>query len=398
MANKYNNLSDLFTATANAIRSKTGSTDPIVADDFPEVIEGMEVGGGDSTEDWVIGDGNTHIWISLPEGRTSPMLGIGVNGTVTVDWGDGTTPDVLTGISTSAVKWTPNHEYAAAGDYVITMTVDGEITLKGESTAKHGAHILRCSTGGDARNVSYQNSLQKIELGNGVTDIEDNAFYSCYSLSSVVISEGVLNIGANAFRACYNLKNISIPGSVTSIGIYAFYECLRLANISIPDGMQGIGVYAFQDCRSITSVALPNSMTRLEEGMFRACYNLISVSLPDGIPNIGNHTFRNCYRLKNISIPGSVTSIGTYAFYDCNNLVNLAIPSGVTSVGSNAFYNCGAVKFYDFTKCAAVPALAATNVFSGIPADCEIRVPAALVDEWKAATNWSTYADYIVGV
>jgi hypothetical protein len=25
-------------------------------------------------------------------------------------------------------------------------------------------------------------------------------------------------------------------------------------------------------------------------------------------------------------------------------------------------------------------------------------VPAALVDEWKAATNWSTYADKIVGV
>lgn len=24
--------------------------------------------------------------------------------------------------------------------------------------------------------------------------------------------------------------------------------------------------------------------------------------------------------------------------------------------------------------------------------------PAALVDEWKAATNWSTYADHIVGV
>lgn len=24
--------------------------------------------------------------------------------------------------------------------------------------------------------------------------------------------------------------------------------------------------------------------------------------------------------------------------------------------------------------------------------------PAALVDAWKAATNWSTYADHIVGV
>ena len=53
---------------------------------------------------------------------------------------------------------------------------------------------------------------------------------------------------------------------------------------------------------------------------------------------------------------------------------------------------------YDFTKCTAVPALSNANAFSGIPADCEIRVPAALYDEWIAATNWSTYAANIVGV
>lgn len=28
----------------------------------------------------------------------------------------------------------------------------------------------------------------------------------------------------------------------------------------------------------------------------------------------------------------------------------------------------------------------------------QIKVPAALVDQYKAAANWSTYADYIVGV
>ena len=42
--------------------------------------------------------------------------------------------------------------------------------------------------------------------------------------------------------------------------------------------------------------------------------------------------------------------------------------------------------------------LANANAFTNIPADCEIRVPASLVDSWKAATNWSTYADPIVGV
>jgi hypothetical protein len=56
------------------------------------------------------------------------------------------------------------------------------------------------------------------------------------------------------------------------------------------------------------------------------------------------------------------------------------------------------MKFYDFTSHTVVPTLASTGAFQNIPSDCEIRVPAALYDEWIAATNWSTYASKIVAV
>jgi hypothetical protein len=58
------------------------------------------------------------------------------------------------------------------------------------------------------------------------------------------------------------------------------------------------------------------------------------------------------------------------------------------------------MKYYDFTSHTVVPTLANTNAFSNIPTDCEIRVPAALYDEWIAATNWSnsTIASKIVAV
>ena len=42
----YNNLTELFKATADAIRSKTGGTEPIVANDFPAMIEAIKAGGG----------------------------------------------------------------------------------------------------------------------------------------------------------------------------------------------------------------------------------------------------------------------------------------------------------------------------------------------------------------
>ena len=44
MANKHDSLNELFAATANAIRSKTGSSAKIVADDFPSAISDIVMG------------------------------------------------------------------------------------------------------------------------------------------------------------------------------------------------------------------------------------------------------------------------------------------------------------------------------------------------------------------
>ena len=85
-------------------------------------------------------------------------------------------------------------------------------------------------------------------------------------------------------------------------------------------------------------------------------------------------------------------------FNHCCSLTSITIPNGVTSIGAQAFNNCYSVAFYDFTAYTTVPKLERTNAFNNIPSDCQIRVPEALVDAWKAATNWSTYADHIVGV
>ena len=41
----YTSLSELFAATADSIRSKTGSSEKIVANDFPAAIAAIETGG-----------------------------------------------------------------------------------------------------------------------------------------------------------------------------------------------------------------------------------------------------------------------------------------------------------------------------------------------------------------
>ena len=324
---------------------------------------------------YVTDDGKTRIYIHLEEGRTSPMLGCCPNGTVTVDWGDGTEPDTLTGTRVSTVKWTPTHEYGAAGDYVIKLTVSGSVGFAGSNSLDQYSYLLRYSSGADKRNRVYQNAIQKVEIGDGVTSIGDSAFYACYSMSS-----------------------ITIPNGVTSIGSYAFYSCSSMSSITIPNGVTSIGNRAFSNCYSMSAITIPNGVTSIGSYAFYTCYSLSSITIPGSVTSIGDSAFRTCNSLSSITIPGSVTSIGTHVFNSCYSLSSITVPGSVISIGDSTFSNCYGVRYYDFTRHTAVPTLSNTNAFNNIAADCEIRVPAALADEWKAATNWATYANKIVGV
>ena len=301
---------------------------------------------------YITDDGKTRIYIRLEEGRTSPMLGVCPNGTVTVDWGDGTTPDTLTGTSTSTVQWTPNHAYAAAGEYVIKLTVDGTMSFYGSSSNNEFSAILRYSSGADGRNRVYQNSVMYVEIGSGIQSIPDFSFFTCYSLVSIKIPNGVTSIGNSAFDSCY----------------------------------------------SLTSITIPNGVTRIGSTMCANCTTLGSITIPGSVTNIGQSTFSNNYALASITIAEGVQSLAMGMFGSCYSVASIVFPSSVASIGGSAFTNCYGVLLYDFTAVASVPALSTSSVFRNISADCQIRVPASLVDTWKAATNWSTYASHIVGV
>ena len=289
---------------------------------------------------YITDDGKTRIYIHLEEGRTSPMLGCCPNGTVTVDWGDGTEPDTLTGTSTSIVKWTPTHEYGAAGDYVIKLSVSGSVSFAGINSLNQYSYLLRYSSGADLRNQVYQSALQKVEIGDGVTSISSFAFARCYSLSSITIPGSVTSIGGFAFQNCYSLLSITIPNGVTSIGNNAFQNCYSLLSITIPDGVTSIGSNAFHYCYSLSSITIPDGVTSIGNNAFQNCQSLLSITIPNGVTSIGNNAFQNCYSLLPITIPNGVTSIGSNAFNSCHSLLSITIPDSVTLIGNGAFQNC----------------------------------------------------------
>ena len=193
-------------------------------------------------------DGKTRIFITLGEGRLSPVLGLGVNGSVDVDWGDGTAHGTLTGSSETTAVFLP-HTYAAVGDYVITITPSEGSTFGFVGDSSKGSLLLikgENATGSESR--VYQDAIKKVFVGNSVTSIGTYAFGYCYSLANVIIPDSVTSIEAYAFSYCYSLANVIIPDSVTSIGTYAFNSGYSLTNVIIPDSVTSIGTYAFSYC------------------------------------------------------------------------------------------------------------------------------------------------------
>ncbi|MBQ2427028.1 MAG: leucine-rich repeat domain-containing protein [Ruminococcus sp.] len=176
-------------------------------------------------------DGKTRIFITLEEGRLSPVLGLGVNGLVDVDWGDGTAHGTLTGSSETTTVFLP-HTYATAGDYVIAITPGEGSTFGFVGDGLKGSLLLtkgENATGNESR--VYRNVIKKFFVGDSVTSIGENAFYFCHSLTSIVIPDSVTSIGGSAFNSCHSLTSIVIPDSVTSIGGSAFNSCHGLGFI-----------------------------------------------------------------------------------------------------------------------------------------------------------------------
>ncbi len=267
---------------------------------------------------YITSDGKTRLYITLTEGRTSPILKLTLasGSEVDVDWGDGTNHETLFG---SGDKTTNRHEYASAGSYVISITVSsGSITIP-QYVLSDG------NSSASSPDKAYINSIKKVEIGSNVTSIGSNAFNRCYSLSSIIIPSSVTSISDYAFQYCYSLSSITIPSSVTSISDYAFQYCYSLSSITIPNSVKSIGDYAFDNCSSLSSIIIPSSVTSISSNAFQYCYSLSSITIPSSVTSISDYAFGSCYSLSSIIIPSSVTSIGGSAFYNCYSLATITI-------------------------------------------------------------------------
>lgn len=135
--------------------------------------------------------------------------------------------------------------------------------------------------------------------------------------------------------------------------------------------LQTVGQYAFFHCEALQSVSLPNVTTT------------------------GSYSFASCYALTSVEIP-KLTAVTFNLFSACRSLTRVEFPSA-TAVSAQAFNGCESLDTL-ILSADTVATMSNTNALTGTPIAAGtgyVYVPDSLVNSYKAASNWSTYASQI---
>ena len=266
------------------------------------------------------------------------------------------------------------------------------ITFNRRSTLEHIGEYAFASTGFSnielpatvetiGKNAFAGSSITKISVPEKVTEIADQTFYNCTSLTEVSLPAGLLTIGKAAFRYSA-IKDIAVPDAVSTIGDHAFYGCSNLASAYIAPSVRTIGDYAFYN--SITSgLTLNEGLVAVGEQAFAASANrnLPAIYMPSTLKSVGSDAFLNrtvakvnisdvaawCgidfadadanplkssteklfvndEQVKSLVIPAGTPEIRPYAFYNCTTLELVELDEELLSIGTQAFYGCTGIK------------------------------------------------------
>ena len=199
--------------------------------------------------------------------------------------------------------------------------------------------------------ILVENGSSNFVSVNGVLYTKDLTSIVCYPAgktdSSYNILDSVTIISASAFWGCDSLTSINIPNGVTTIQDQAFSRC-GVLQFDIPDSVTSIGTYAFSICNSLTSVRLPAGLTELAEAIFAWSPNLSEITIPENVTNIGANAFSGT-KITDINIPEGVTDIGNSAFIWCGKLFHVSIPLSVSNIRDSAFEGCYALQTVDYS-------------------------------------------------
>lgn len=238
---------------------------------------------------------------------------------------------------------------------------------------------------------SFQEIAKTVIIRNGITTIDEAAFFDCPILEHIFISASVTAVGILAFGMCPSLKDIIVaqdnPVYSSHDGVLFSKDGTTLVccpggkqgNYIIPDHVTAVGDGAFSSCSSLKSITIHKSITAILQEAFDGCSALTTINIPESIHFIGKWAFNQCSSLKNFlvaadnpsycaldgvlfnknittliccpatkegtyNIPDSVTVIEDSAFKNCSLLTNITVSDGVSKIAHYTFAGCSSLQ------------------------------------------------------
>lgn len=278
-------------------------------------------------------DRNTHVWINVNEEYHEPYIGLGVNGTVIINWGEGYAESTLTGTDDTTVVFVKS-PYTHGGDYHITITREGGAIYR-IMGGTYDSYLCCGTTSNSAFNRIYNQCIYKVRLG--------------YST----------RVGNYAFSRCCNLESVNIRS--ISGGRSLFYET-KVKGIVIPSGY-GVSY---------------NYMFYYSTAKF--------IAFSKSAVNIGTHSLSGNMRLSRVHIPADITECKTQSFYMLWSLQSIVIPAGVTNLGT--YFCSGAYSLRKIKFLGSTPPTCGANCFDNISTGCVISVPIGSLSAYTSAANY----------
>lgn len=247
-------LVQLFTAIANAIRAKTGSSDTIVAEDFPDEIADITTGHLDNAE---YAEANDDL-DDILEGSTPMTI-------FPPDWSElgytETPQSILNDFNYSKnIKDNWNSSETNLKNKFLNNTDLKYMPLVDTSNA---TSFYSCFQG--------CNNLTNIPLLNtsNVTTMA-SCFYNCYSLKSVPAfnTSNVTSFGAMV-RGCSNLVDFPVLDfSKATIFSNMFTSCSKLSNDSLNNIMEScIGATSYTGTKTLAALGISSTLATICQGL-----------------------------------------------------------------------------------------------------------------------------------
>lgn len=206
------------------------------------------------------------------------------------------------------------------------------------------------------------------------------AFYHVVKISPKIIMK---NAGSLIPQMCFESWSSS-PNQASQLETVEWQDA-KIANEA-----------AFQKCYSLKRL-ICDGLEKINSNVFNGDKALIDFGDTSNITYIGIQAFMACTALTSLKLP-SVTSLGRSAFSGCTGLAKIDIGEKFSTIDGGVFYGCSHLETLILRKPSSVVKLsyvAALNNSGIASKKGYVYVPAALLESYKTATNWVSFASQL---